>query len=74
MEHITRDQKLDRANQAPNGIPEHNREADDPEYDRSDGEVHQVLHDDITGIFRTGKAGFHHGKACLHEEYQTSGQ
>ena len=46
-------------------------ETDQDEYNRADTEVHQVLHDDIAGIFGSGKAGFHHCKASLHPEYQS---
>ena len=45
-------------------------ETDQDEYNRADTEVHQVLHDDIAGIFGSGKAGFHHCKASLHPENQ----
>ena len=33
-------------------------------------EIHQVLHDDVAGVLRTGEAGLNHRKAGLHEEYQ----
>ena len=35
-----------------------------------DAEVHQILHDDVARVLRTGEAGLHHGKAALHEENQ----
>ena len=31
-------------------------------------EIHQVLHDDVTCVLRTGEPYLHHGKASLHKE------
>ena len=50
---------------------EHQAEANQPEYRCTDGKVHQVLHQDVAGVLRTGKTGLAHGKACLHEEHQS---
>ena len=47
-------------------------EADQNENNGTDTEVHQVLHQDITGIHCSCKAGFHHCESCLHPEYQRS--
>ena len=49
---------------------EHDAEAEDPEDRRAEREIHQVLHDDVAGVLRTGEAGLNHRKAGLHEEYQ----
>ena len=45
-------------------------ETDYDEHDGTDTEVHQVLHDDVTSIFRSGKSCLHHRETCLHPEHQ----
>ena len=45
-------------------------ETDQDEDNCANAEVHQVLHDDIAGVFGSGKTGFHHCKASLHPENQ----
>ena len=42
------------------------------ENDRTNTEIHEVLHDDVAGVLGPGKAALHHGKAALHEEDQHS--
>ena len=51
-------------------LPQKKAEAQEDKHDSSDTEVHQVFHQDISGIFRPCKAGLHHGKASLHPKYQ----
>ena len=46
----------------------HQTEAQKPVGGRSDGEVHQVLHQDVAGVFGPGEAGLTHGKARLHRK------
>ena len=46
----------------------HQRKADENKRNCADAEVHKVLHNDVAGVFGSGKASFYHGKACLHEE------
>jgi len=53
---------------------EHNAEADEPEAGGADAEVHQVLHQDVAGVFGPGEACFAHGEACLHEKDQRRAQ
>ena len=36
----------------------------------TDAEVHEVLHDDVAGVFGPREATLHHGKAALHEEHE----
>ena len=36
----------------------------------TDAEVHEVLHDDVAGVFGPREATLHHGKATLHEEHE----
>ena len=52
----------------------HDGETDEPEHNRADREVHEVLHDDVAGILGAGEARLHHGEASLHEEHQRGGQ
>jgi len=49
---------------------EHKPETDQKECYRADGEVHQVLHKDVDGIFRSGKTALDHCETWLHEEHQ----
>ena len=51
-------------------LTEQKSEAEEHENHGTDAEIHQVFHDDITGVFRSCEAGFDHRKACLHEENQ----
>ena len=51
-------------------FPQHQRSAADKPHDCTDTEVHQVLHDDIARVFRSGKTCFAHGKSRLHPEYE----
>ena len=53
---------------------EHDAEAHQPEAGGADAEVHQVLHQDVAGVFGTGEACFAHGEACLHEKDQRRAQ
>ena len=48
----------------------HEREAEQYENNRTDTEIHEVLHDDVAGIFRTGETGLNHGEPGLHEEHE----
>ena len=60
------------SNQAMESVPAHHqRVAQQGEYHCPDTEVHQVFHDDISGVFGAGEAGFAHGKPRLHPEYQS---
>ena len=47
----------------------HQTEAEEDKTHRADTEVHKVLHDDVGGIFRAGKARLHHRKTTLHKKY-----
>ena len=49
-------------------LAHHQRIAEQRKDDRPDAEVHEVLHDDVAGVFCPGKAGLHHGEARLHPE------
>ena len=51
-------------------LSHHQSEAQQNEHNRSDAEVHQVLHNDVTCILSSGKACFNHCKSCLHKEYK----
>jgi hypothetical protein len=53
--------------------PEHEAKSDGPEGNGADRKIHEVLHDDVDGIFSSGKAGFHHGEPGLHEKDQGGG-
>ena len=53
---------------------EHDAEADKPEAGGADAEVHQVLHQDVAGVFGPGEACFAHGEARLHEKDQRRAQ
>ena len=50
--------------------PEHQGCSADKPHHGSDTEIHQVLHDDVSGVLRPGEACLAHGKACLHPEYK----
>lgn len=49
---------------------EHEAEAEEPEENRPQSEIHEVLHDDIAGVFGPRQARFQHGETRLHEEDQ----
>ena len=51
-------------------IRDSDTEAHDPVQRGSDTKVHQVFHDDVTGVFGSCKSGFDHGKSGLHKEHQ----
>jgi len=51
-------------------LPHHQGISENRKYHGSYTEVHQVLHDDVARILRTGETGLHHGKAALHEKNQ----
>ena len=51
-------------------LAHHERVSQQGEHHGSDAEVHKVLHNDVAGIFGSGKAGLHHGEARLHPENQ----
>ena len=48
------------------------RKTNQDEHHRADTEIHQIFHNDIASVFRSGKARFHHGKARLHPKHQGS--
>ena len=48
--------------------PKHDAKPENPENRRAERKVHQVFHDDIACIFRTGEAGLDHCKARLHKK------
>ena len=50
---------------------EHDAEAKQPESRCADAEVHQVFHQNVTGVFGPGKSCLAHGKAGLHKEHQS---
>ena len=52
----------------------HQAKSHQPENRGTNTEIHQVFHQDITGVFGTGKTGFTHRKACLHEKYHCGAQ
>ena len=52
---------------------EHETEADRPECEGADGEVHQVLHEDVDGVLGAGEAALYQGEASLHEEHEEGG-
>ena len=56
------------ADQTQQVFPQEQIKADQNKYNRTNAEVHQVLHQDVAGILGPGKASLHHGKACLHPE------
>ena len=49
---------------------EHQAKAHEPEKRRADGEIHQVLHDNVPCVFGSGKTGLHHCESSLHEKHQ----
>ena len=49
-------------------VTEHQTEADKPEKERAEGEVDEVLHQDVSGVLRAGEASLDHCEARLHEE------
>lgn len=51
-------------------VAEHKPEADEPEEDRAEGEVDEVLHEDVGGVLGAGEAGLDHSEARLHEEHE----
>ena len=51
-------------------LAEQQPESNQNKYNCTDTKVHQVFHQDITGVLGSGKPCLHHGKACLHPEYQ----
>ena len=68
---IAHNQRVNGAKQG-GAAAEHNAEAHQPEAGRADAEVHQVLHQDVACVFRTGKARLTQGETRLHEEHQGS--
>ena len=58
------------ANKAEKIFAHQKAEANDNEYHGADAEVHEVFHNDVAGIFGTGKTGLNHGKSCLHPKNQ----
>ena len=46
------------------------RKPDQDKDHRADTEIHQVLHQDIARVLRSGKSCLHHGETCLHPEHQ----
>ena len=49
---------------------EHQSETDEPEEQRTQHEVYEVLHQDVAGVFGACKSGFDQCEAWLHEEYE----
>ena len=49
---------------------EHETEAQEPEHDRAQSKVHEILHDNVAGILGSGEPRFHHGEPGLHEVHQ----
>lgn len=66
------DEQIGKSDDAMYIFPEHQTKADNPKKDSAQSKIHKVFHDDIAGIFGTGKSCFHHGKTRLHEKYQKS--
>ena len=58
------------AEQAGLAGPEHEGVADGPERQHADGEVHEVLHQDVGRVLGAGEARFEHREAGLHQEDQ----
>ena len=50
--------------------PKHKSETYEPEENRTDHEVDEVLEQDVRGVFTTGEARLAEGKARLHEKDQ----
>ena len=48
----------------------HQRVAEEGKDHRADAEVHQVFHNDVTGVLGAGETRFHHSKSGLHPKYQ----
>ena len=69
-----RHEKVRRSDEAADVRAEHEPEADDPESRRTQCKIHDVLHDDITGVFSPGQACLAHGKARLHKKDQRGSQ
>ena len=53
---------------------EHEAEADEPEKQGTEHEVHEVLHQDVRRVFAAGETRLAQRKARLHEENQHGGQ
>ena len=49
---------------------EHYAEAEEPEEQRAETEVEQVLHEDVGRVLRTGESGLDRCESHLHHEYQ----
>ncbi|CDF05111.1 unknown [Megasphaera elsdenii CAG:570] len=54
-------------------VAEHEAKTGQPENQRSQGKIHEILHDDVAGILGPRQTRFEHGKARLHEEDQDCG-
>ena len=67
---ILHDKGIDPAEECGAGA-EHNAVAEQPVQRGTDTEVHQVLHQNVTGIFGAGETRFTHGESRLHEEDQS---
>ena len=63
------DKKVDASKDAA-GTAEHDAKSQKPEDDGPDTEVHQIFHNNVSGIFCPRESGFHHGEAGLHEKDQ----
>ena len=51
-------------------LPYEQRKAEKHKHNRTDTEVHQILHYNVACILGTGKARLHHCKAALHKEHE----
>ena len=54
------------------GTGKHDAEADEPVARRTDTKIHQILHDNVTGILCSGESCLYHSESRLHKEYKCS--
>ena len=66
------DEKIRRTDNAADVRAEHEAEAKEPEHHGAQGKVHEILHDDVACVLRTGQSSLHHGKPRLHKVHQDS--
>ena len=67
---ITFYEEVRRSDKAANIGTKHQAKAQNPENYGTEAHIHDVLHDDVAGVFSSGKACFNHCEARLHREYQ----
>ncbi len=62
--------EVGRAEKPARADTEHEAEADEPEADARDAEIHHVLDGDVDRVLCANETGFETGEACLHEQHE----